>query len=211
MSYYPVFLDIRNKRCVVCGGGEVALRKVKTLLEHGAAVEVISPSSCTELLALSENREILLHPREYQEGDLKGAFVVIAATNERDTNLRIVAGARRNGCLVNTVDDADNSDFIVPSCLRRGELTIAVSTSGKSPALARKLRTRLEMEFGTEYAGLVQLIGEVRAEMKKRGLRVKEDKWQEALDLELLSALIKEGKITEARDAITRNLMEGLE
>ncbi len=210
MSYYPVFLNISGKRCVVCGGGRVALRKVQSLLEHGARVEMVSPSSCTELLALAERGEILLHSREYREDLLKGAHVVIAATDDRDTNLSIVDGARRSGCLVNAVDDAENSDFIVPSCLRRGDITVAVSTSGKSPALARKLRARLEAELGSEYAELVRLVGEVREEMRTRGLKVSEDTWQEALDLELLPALIKEGKIKEARAAIARNLMEGV-
>lgn len=208
MTYYPVFLNIRDRRCVVCGGGVVALRKVQGLLEHGAGVEVVSPSFCEELLALAETADIELHRREYREGDLDGAFVVIAATDDSGTNLRVADEARRRGCLVNVVDDAANSDFIMPSSLRRGDITIAVSTSGRSPALARKLRARLEAELGSEYAELVRLVGEVREDVKKEGVKVSEDIWQEALDLELLLALIKDGKIQEAKAAITRNLLK---
>ncbi len=101
--------------------------------------------------------------------------------------------------------------FIVPSYLKRGDITIAVSTSGKSPALARKLRTILERQFGREYADLVQLVGEVRSEIKARGLRVDEEAWQESLDLESLTTLIREGKATEARNMIIRNLVGGME
>jgi len=210
MTYYPVFLNINHKKCLVCGGGKVALRKVQSLLEHGAAVAVVSPSSCEELRALAASGEILLHSREYRAGDLKGASVVIAATDDRHANQTIADEARRHGCLVNAVDDADSSDFIVPACLKRGDMTIAISTSGRSPALARKLRARLETEFGGEYTDLVRLVGEVRAAIKTKGLKVNEDTWQEALDLERLPALIKEGKIEEARAAITRNLVKGV-
>lgn len=211
MTYYPIFLNIANKRCVVCGGGEVALRKVQALIDCGASVEVISPSSCAGLVAMSADGKIQIHHRKYRERDLQGAFVAIAATDDRDVNLEIAKEARRCGCIVNVVDDAANSDFIVPSYLKRGDITIAVSTSGKSPALARKLRAILERQFGREYADLAQIVGEVRSEIKARGLRVDEDVWQESLDLESLTTLIREGKATEARNTITRKLVGGME
>jgi precorrin-2 dehydrogenase/sirohydrochlorin ferrochelatase len=206
MTYYPVFLNIREKRCVVCGGGRVALRKVQALLACGAVVEVISPDSCPELRALAESGEILLHARAYQPGDLGGARLVVAATDDRDVNMTIAREANQSGCPVNAVDDADSSDFIVPSVLRRGDITIAVSTGGQSPALARKLCARLGAELGAEYAGLASLVGEVRAEMKTKGLKVDEDTWQRALDLELLPGLIRDGRLQEARAALTRRL-----
>jgi len=209
MMYYPAFMKIADKRCVVCGGGEVAFRKVQALLDCGASVEVISPSTCPELTGMAEAGKIKIHRREYREGDLQGACITIAATDNRETNAAIAGEAQRSGSIVNAVDDAGSSDFIMPAYFKRGDIIIAVSTSGKSPALARKLRTSLKRQLGPEYANLVQLVSEVRAEIKQRGLKVNENAWQESLNLELLTGLIREGKATEARDMIIRNLVEG--
>ncbi len=134
------------------GGGQVALRKVRALLEHRANIEVISPDLCSELIELAEDGQIRVFRRHYQPGDLRKAFTAIAATDNSDINLQVVKEARRNAVLVNVVDDAENSDFILPSYLRRGDVTVAISTAGRSPALARKIRTRLEKNFGDEYA-----------------------------------------------------------
>ena len=207
MDYYPVSLNIRNKRCVVCGGGEVACRKVRVLLECGADVEVISPASCRELEDIAGEGKVQVHRREYREGDLRGAFVVIAATDDKDVNRKIAGEAHKAGCIVNAVDDAESSDFIVPSCLKRGDITIAVSTSGKSPALARKLRTGLESRFGEEYACLLEIVSQVRREVKLRGLKISESAWQKSLDLGLLTGLIKEGKEAEAKSMLIQNLV----
>ena len=206
ITYYPVFLNVKGKKCVVVGGGQVALRKVRVMLEHGADVEVISPDLCPELAKLAESGEIRALGRDYQEGDLKNSFVAIAATDNSEINRRVVAEARRKSVLVNVVDDAENSDFIVPSYLRRGEITIAVSTGGTSPALARKIRSRLEKELGDEYALLVGLIGEVRAELKQKKIEVDGDGWQEALDLDLLLDLVRKGEKEKAKTTLLSNL-----
>ena len=205
-AYYPVSLNISGRKCVVVGGGQVALRKVKALLEHGADVEVISPDLCPEMVQLAEDGELQVIAKEYRAGDLKKAFVAIAATDDSEINQRVVAEARKGAVLVNVVDDAENSDFIVPSYLRRGEVTVAVSTSGRSPALARKIRTRLEKELGDEYASLTHLIGEVRAEVKREGMKVDGDRWQKALDLDLLLELLSRGDEAEARAILLSNL-----
>jgi len=204
--YYPVSLNISGRKCVVVGGGQVALRKAKALLEHGADVEVISPELCPQLVKLSESGEIGILAREYQSGDLKEAFVAIAATDDSEVNQQMVTEARKDAVLVSVVDDAENSDFIAPSYLRRGEVTIAVSTSGRSPALARKIRTRLEKEIGDEYASLTRLISEVRAEVKREGTRISGDHWQKALDLDRLLELISRGDKKEARAILLSNL-----
>jgi len=204
--FYPMFLNIGGKRCVVVGGGKVALRKVRALLEHGASVEVISPDPCSQLVELAEQGQICALRRYYQPGDLKKAFIAIAATDDSDINRQVVKEARSEGVLVNVADDFENSDFIVPSYTRRGEVTIAVSTAGKSPALARKIRTRLEKELGDEYASLVRLIGEVRAEVKRQGIKVSSDEWQESLDLDLMIELLKKGDVEKARDMLLGNL-----
>ncbi len=188
------------------GGGQVALRKVKALIECGADIEVISPDLCLELRRLAESREVRALNREYQSGDLRGAFVVIAATDNSDVNRKVAEEAKRNAALVNVVDDAENSDFIIPSYLRRGDVTVAISTAGKSPALARKIRTRLEKDLGNEYASLTNLIGEVRAEAKRQRIQVDGDDWQEALDLDLLLELLHSGESERARALLLTNL-----
>lgn len=205
-GHYPVFLKISGKKCVVVGGGQVARRKVKTLLEHGASVEVISPEPCPELNKLVERGEIRLLRRGYQAGDLEGAFLAIAATDNRALNRQVLKEAQERAVLVSVADDPENSDFIVPSAVRRGTLSIAVSTGGVSPALARKIRTRLEEEFGDEYASLVRLVGEVRAEVRRRGIKVGGDDWQEALDLDLLTRLLKKGDEKKAKAVLLENL-----
>lgn len=205
-AYYPVFLNISDRVCVVIGGGQVALRKVKALIECGAAVKVISPDLCAELNRLTESGQIDTHRRRYRDGDLKDAHIVIVATDDQDTNREAVKEANRRAVLVNVVDNAGNSNFIVPSSMRRGDVTIAVSTAGRSPALARKIRTRLEDYFGDEYASLALLLDDVRQEIKRRGIKVNGEVWQEALNLDSLVALIKNGNTREARDILLRNL-----
>jgi precorrin-2 dehydrogenase/sirohydrochlorin ferrochelatase len=197
--YYPISLNLNGRRCVVAGGGQVALRKVKVLLEHKATVEVISPTLCPELQHLAQSGAIKVLQRNYQTGDLKGAFIVIAATGETDINKKIAGEARMQMVLVNVVDDPEQSDFIAPSYLRRGNLTIAVSTAGKSPALARKIRTQLEENFGEEYSSLTNLISEVRSELRQRGVTISSSAWQEALDLESLTEMVRASQTKEAK------------
>jgi siroheme synthase-like protein len=206
VTYYPVFLNIGGRKCVVVGGGQVALRKAKILLEHGADVEVISPDLCPELAQLNESGTVRALNHEYRAGDLKDAFVAIAATDNSEINRQVVAEARSRTVLVNVVDDAGNSDFIVPSYLRRGDITVAVSTAGKSPALARKIRTRLEKELGAEYAQLAGLIGETRAELKQQKIMIEGDDWQRALDLDLLLDLLKRGEEEKAKTTLFNSL-----
>ncbi len=204
--YYPIFLNIRGKKCVVVGGGKVSFRKVKALLEHGANIEVISPDLCPELSQLEKTKAIRLLRQNYKPGNLKGAFITIAATGEKDINQKVSEEARRQGALVNVVDNPELSDFIVPSRLHRGDLTIAISTSGVSPALARKIRTKLEQNFGEEYASLTALIAEVRSELKQRGITVSSDTWQDALDLDLLLKLLQAGLQKQAKVTLLSNL-----
>jgi len=204
--YYPIFLNISGKRCVVVGGGEVALRKVKALLEHEASVEVISPDLCPGLSQLAKSRAIQVLQRSYDGGDLQGAFIAIAATDDGKTNSQVVEEARAKGVLVNVVDDSEHSDFIVPSQFRRGDITIAVSTAGKSPALAHKIRARLEKDFGAEYASLAPLIGEVRAELKRQGIKASGHSWQEAIDLDVLIELLRAGQSKKAKATLLANL-----
>ena len=204
--YYPIFLGLSGKRCVVVGGGQVALRKVRALLEHEAEVKVISPKLCPELAQMAEKGVIMVLSRSYNDGDLEGAFIVIAATCDSEINRKVAEEAREKKILVNVVDDPEQSAFIAPSYLRRGALTIAVSTAGKSPALARKIRTRLEKDFGDEYASLALVIGEIRTELRRQRIKVNGDTWQEALDLDALTRMLRAGQREKAKATLLTNL-----
>jgi precorrin-2 dehydrogenase/sirohydrochlorin ferrochelatase len=160
--YYPVCLNIEGKRCVVVGGGDVAARKVKALLDARADVAVVSQDVCDEIAAC---HGVTISRRQWRESDLDGAFVVIAATNDRSLNATIARAARERRVLCNVVDDAGLSDFIMPATVRRGPLLIAVSTSGALPALARSVRERLETTFGHEYADYLEIISEMRQDI----------------------------------------------
>ena len=203
---FPVFLNVRRKKCVVIGGGQVALRKIRTLLDCGASVTVISPVLHPDLSELANKKSIQVIRRSYKSGDLKGAFIVIAATDTKETNRKVAKEAGRVGALVNVVDDPEPSDFIVPSLLRRGDLTIAISTGGMSPALAKKIRTRLEEAFGEEYGLLVSLVEEVRSTLRRKGIRMNAETWQDALDLNLLTHLVRTGQKQKAKAVLMKKL-----
>jgi precorrin-2 dehydrogenase/sirohydrochlorin ferrochelatase len=206
--HYPAFLDLEGRKCVVVGGGEVALRKVQSLLEVGGEVEVISPELCEGLRQLQLEHSIEVIARRYDRGDLDGAFLVIAATNDRAANEMIADEAGHRGTLINVVDVPDLCNFIVPSSVRRGDLTLAISTSGTGPALARRLRIKMEQEYGPEYESLSRIVREVRAELKERGIRINGASWESALDLDVIVRLIKEGKETEAKVVLVEALNE---
>jgi precorrin-2 dehydrogenase / sirohydrochlorin ferrochelatase len=203
---YPVFLRIHKKTCIVVGGGRVALRKVRMLLDCGGKVKVVSSTSHFNLLRLAGKKAIRLIQRDYRPGDLRGAAIVIAATNQQEINRRVAEEAKRGGALVNVVDDPEPSSFILPSYFRKGGLTLAVSTGGKSPALARKIKTELQKNFGKEYATLLLLIGEVRSSLKKRGIRINAGKWQKALDPEPILRLLRAGKPKQAKQILLDKL-----
>jgi len=161
-NYYPVYLSIRARKCLVIGGGKVAERKVKSLLGCRADVWVVSPSLTEGLTELTEANQIHYLPREYSLEDLEGCFLVISATDDEDTNRKVADDCLACNIPVNVVDEPDKCSFIVPSVMRRGDLCIAVSTGGKSPLLARKIRERLEELFGPEYAEYLELMGVLR-------------------------------------------------
>jgi siroheme synthase-like protein len=204
--YYPILLNIRGKKCLVVGGGNVAFRKVQALLENGANIEVISPTFCPKLNQMAKDGAIRIHQKSYNTKDLKNAFIAIAATDDVKTNESIAADARRLGVLVNVVDDPNNSDFIVPSHFRRGDVIVAVSTSGRSPALARKIRSELEKVFKAEYAQLAILADEIRSELKQQRVTVSSDAWQEVLNLNSLIELVRRGKNREAKEIMLSKL-----
>jgi siroheme synthase-like protein len=209
--YYPLLIDLRKKKCVVVGGGRVALRKAVSLLECGAKVTVISREFVPEFEQIRVKKPLHLLKGPFIPKGLNGATIVIAATDSRETNQGIALEARKRGAIVNVVDDPDESDFIVPSYFRRGDLTLAVSTGGASPAFARKIRTWLEKSLGEDYSKLLSLVKEVRKELKQRKKAVPAEVWQEGLDLGLLIGLVRKGKEDKVKKVLRKRLIENEE
>ncbi|MDY6838030.1 MAG: bifunctional precorrin-2 dehydrogenase/sirohydrochlorin ferrochelatase [Thermodesulfobacteriota bacterium] len=162
MRYYPVNLDVRHRDCLVVGGGSVAERKVRTLLECGAKITVITLDATEHLEALGTNSHISLRFKGYQSSDLDGRFLVIGATDDELTNQTISQDAAARGILCNIADRPGVCTFVLPAIACQGDLVIAISTSNKSPAVAKYIRQAMEKEFGPEYAALLNLMGAIR-------------------------------------------------
>lgn len=157
---YPIFLDLTARRCVIVGGGAVASRKARKLLQAQAEVVVISPEVSSEL----EGMAMEVRRRSYEDGDLAGAYLAFAATDAREVNAAVAREARELGIPVNVADEPDDGDFALPSTLRRGRLQVSVSTGGASPTLAREIRAELEDLFGLEWSGLIEELARARRE-----------------------------------------------
>ena len=206
-SYYPVYLNLTGKRCLVFGGGPIAENKVAKLRDAGAQVSVVSPKVTPALQAWAQRGDFEWQPREYQSGDLDGAFLGIAATNKRRVNHQIFQEAERLGVLMNVVDDPKQCTFIAPSIVQRGQVTLAISTGGASPALARKLREALTEDPVLEWADLAGVLASARKEVKKRGLTVDPQRWQCCITTELLQ-LVQSGQEEQALSSLLSRLTE---
>jgi precorrin-2 dehydrogenase / sirohydrochlorin ferrochelatase len=165
MRYYPIFLDLRGRSCLVVGGGKVGQRKVEGLVEAGAKVTVISPDLTPSLRRLAKKRKINYLSRRYRKGDLQGHFLAYAATSDASAQRLMAGEARRADILLNVVDRPVLCRFIAPAIVRRGDLIIAISTSGASPALAKKVREELEQVFGPEYAAALRFLRSLRKKL----------------------------------------------
>ena len=165
MSLFPVNLEIRGRKVVVVGGGAVAERKCRSLLEAAAAVTVVAPRLTAGLAALARDGGVSHDRRSLQPGDLRGAVLAFAATDSRAANAAVAAEARQLGIPVCVADAPEEGTFTSPATVRRGDLLITVSTGGKSPALARRIRRDLEERYGPEYAAIVDLLGELREKL----------------------------------------------
>jgi len=204
-TYYPVYIQLRQQPCVVVGGGKIAEGKVDGLLAAQANVTVISPDLTAHLRGLVEEKQITYLARTYQTGDLTGAFMVICATDQAEINHEVWQEASANRQLVNVVDDTPRCNFIAPSILRKGDLTIAISTSGKAPALAVRLKERLQRELGPEYERFLDLAGELREPLARHipDFETRKALWYELMDSEILDVLAR-GDETAAREIISR-------
>jgi uroporphyrin-III C-methyltransferase / precorrin-2 dehydrogenase / sirohydrochlorin ferrochelatase len=205
---YPVMLELQGRRCVVIGGGAVGEGKVRGLLEAKALVTVIAPELTAGLDDLARGGSITVLRRPYAPGDLEGAFLAIAATDDSATNAQIFDEANERGALLNAVDDIDHCHFAAPSVIRRGDLIVALSTGGKAPALAKQLRRKLASQFSEDYATLLDLLGEVRQKalsVRKVDFQEWARRWERAMERDLLQ-MVKEGRIQEAKDLLWSDL-----
>ena len=193
MGYYTVCLKLEDARCLVVGGGQVGERKIKTLLSSGAKVFLISRELTPELKTAVNQGQIIWLAQDYETRFLEDKRLVIGATDDQPLNERLNREARERRILCNIVDNPPLGDFILPSIVRRGDLSIAVSTSGKSPALAKKIRLELEQEFPGSYGSYVDLLGLIRSHILARGLAQKENQtlFEALVDAPLLNWLEK--------------------
>jgi len=199
MKYYPIYLDLKDRNCLVVGGGSVGARKVNTLLECGASVTVVSPTVTEPLRVLSQNNSILFKQREYQSVDLTDMILVIGATDDRTLNYRIYEEATALNILCNIADQPDICHFILPAVVNRGDLIIAVSTSGNSPAFAKQLRKDLEAQFGPEYDVFLRLMGQIRKKLLK-------DHHEPEAHKPLFEKLISEGLLNFVKNEDEKNI-----
>jgi siroheme synthase-like protein len=191
VGYYPISLQLNDQPCVVVGGGKIAEGKVDGLLAANARVTVISPELTERLRAYADAGQIGYIPRRYKPGDLKDAFMVICATDETDINHQVWQEASANKQLVNVVDDTPRCNFIAPSILRQGDLTIAISTGGNAPALAVRLKERLQREIGPQYARFLSLAGKLRQPLAQHisDFETRKALWYQLVDSNVLELL----------------------
>jgi len=206
VGFYPVFVELAGRRCVVIGGGPVAERKVAGLRDAGAAVTVVSPTLTPALATLARARAIAHRARVYEDGDLAGAALACVATGAAAVNAGVAAEGRRRGVWVNAADDPAHCDFILPSVLRRGALAVAVSTGGASPALARVVREDLEGQLGEDYATLVDVAGAVRRMLRTAQRSADAGRWAQALRDPTVRRLAAAGRRAAARRALRARL-----
>jgi precorrin-2 dehydrogenase/sirohydrochlorin ferrochelatase len=205
---YPVTLDVEGKRAVVVGAEAVAAGKPDALLAAGADVTIVAegPANALERLERAGARVIR---RPFEPADLEGAFVCVASSGDARERVSIHAAARAWGALVNVMDDPEHCDWAAAAIVARGDLSIAVSTGGRSPALARRLREELEERFGPEWEQILDVVGEARrrtlAELPNLEERIR--RWSEALDVEELERLVRAGRSEEARAALVERLV----
>ncbi|MDA1128973.1 MAG: bifunctional precorrin-2 dehydrogenase/sirohydrochlorin ferrochelatase [Chloroflexi bacterium] len=204
-NFYPIFLNLEGRRAVIIGGGLIAEGKILKLLDSGAKIIVISPDATQGIRDAADRGDIEFHLRKYEAGDLEGAFLVIAATNDRVVNQEIFEEAESLGILLNAVDDPPRCSFIAPAIVERGPVTLAISTGGASPALARKLRETLADSPALDWADATGVLSRARQIIKEKQVAVDPQRWQCCMPDKLLE-MAQSGREDEALEM----LMDGL-
>lgn len=201
-NYYPIYVDLHDKTCLVVGGGKVALRKVQAILKCNARVKLVGTRIIPEIESLKNKyKNFTFQKKAYDSRDLKNMFLIIAATDSNEINTKIAADASRKGLLVNVVDVPKLCNFIVPSIIRRGDLTVSISTGGISPALAKMLRIDLEKHLGKEYAKMLSVLKTYRRRILRFPDTVKRNIWRKIIDPRMME-LAKKKKIIELKRSI---------
>ncbi|MHB1418628.1 MAG: precorrin-2 dehydrogenase/sirohydrochlorin ferrochelatase family protein [Bacillota bacterium] len=203
MGTYPVCLNIEGRICLVVGGGQVAERKIKSLLDAGASVRVVSYELTVNLHDLADRGLISYRQGGYTTGDLSGVFLTIGASDDPATNSRVASESNERGILCNVVDDPSRSSFFTTAVVRQGDLTISISTGGQCPMLARRIREQLEGGFGPEYVQFLELMGQIRPLVKERypDPEQRSRVFQQLVDSDLL-LLISNGDDTQVKERI---------
>jgi precorrin-2 dehydrogenase/sirohydrochlorin ferrochelatase len=207
MHDYPILLDMRDRSCLVVGGGEVGTRKAESLLLCKARVTVVSLRVSARLAELARGGNLVVKARAYREPDLQGMFLVFGATDDPKVNRQVHADAERRGILCNIADQPEICSFFLPAVVRRGDLTISISTAGRSPALAKQLRRQLERQFGDEYRLLLLLLGAVRTNLLQKDHAPDAHKvvFEQLINSDILS-WIRDGRLEEI-DHLLRTLL----
>ena len=206
---YPVVLRLAGRRCVVVGGGSVAARKVGTLVRSGADVVVVAPEIAPEIEAFAETGGVQLERRTFEPADLDGALLAFAATDSKSVNRAVARAADERGVLTNVSDDPSASDFTNPGLVRRRDITLAVSTGGRSPAFARFLREQLQDWLTDARCALLEVVADVRRDLRSAGKSLDAERWRRAIDDEHVVRSIEAGDREGARRRIFEALMPG--
>jgi precorrin-2 dehydrogenase/sirohydrochlorin ferrochelatase len=197
-ALYPVNLDLTGRRVLVVGAGSVAARKVEGLLRAGAFVTVVAPDAVDEIAL---HPDVRWHARAYRRGEVASYRLAITATSDPSVNAQVARDGNAANVLVNSADDPVNCSFILPAVVTRGDLQLTVSTNGRSPAMSRWVRRRLEQQFTDTHATLLDVLSEVRDEARQQIGTSELPGWDEALDDDLLD-LVADGRLDDARDRV---------
>ena len=207
MALYPIFVECKDRKVLVIGGGHVGAEKVRGLMNAEADITVVAPQLNEEMQGYKATGRFTHVEREYQESDLDADnwHFIMVATDDGAVNREVREAGNRRKLWVNAADDPVNCDFILPSVVRKGKITLAASTAGTSPALARRLREELDAYLTEDMPALADLLAEVRQEIRKRGIKVENDTWQEAIDGQL-RVLLAQRRYGQARARLIQRL-----
>ncbi len=209
MEYLPIFINLRNKKCLVIGGGSVALRKINLLLKAQTKIDCIAMNFCDDLIALSETNDIDLVAKHFEPGDIRSYSVIISATNDESLNTLVSKIAHESGTPVNVVDSPDLSSFIMPSIVDRAPVVIAISSAGKAPVLARIIRAKLETIIPNAYGELAEIAGQYREKVKQRFNNIKDRrKFWEGVFSGVVAEKVFSGRSQEAVKELEKRLIE---
>jgi precorrin-2 dehydrogenase/sirohydrochlorin ferrochelatase len=205
MGFYPVFLDLEGRCCLVVGGGLIAERRVHSLLEAGASVTIVSPALTPALADLAASGRVRHLARAYQAGDLAGAALAFVAVDDGRVTPAVASEARARGVWLNAADDPTHCSFYLPGVVRRGVLTVAVGSGGASPALTRAAREHLDGVLGREWATLGELAAGARRDLRATGRAADAEAWRHAVAADV-RALLAEGRVDDARGRLRARL-----